>query len=83
MINVGEKLFVRTLWGEDKKHGWVNEAQRNDIKEYLNDQGFYVLSGPGNSLDVFVMQYDNEPIDIKYTVRLINFFVNQWKKYKS
>lgn len=58
------KIYVRTLWGNDEKPLWESVAQRDALRLYLNEQGFYVLTGAGDSLDVYALEF-YEPWDIK------------------
>lgn len=56
------KIYVRTLWGNDEKPLWEGDAQREALRLYLNEQGFYVLTGAGDSLEVYALEY-YEPWD--------------------
>lgn len=71
------KVYVRTLWGDDKPVLWENPAQRDALRQYLNDQGFYVLTGIGDSLDVHVLDY-SESWDIKLMKKGLDKLQKVW-----
>lgn len=71
------KIYIRTLWGNDEKPLWDNVAQRDALRQYLNDQGFYVLTGAGDSLDVHALDY-TEPWDIVLLKKTLDKFSKVW-----
>lgn len=71
------KTFVRSLWGNDPKPLWDNAAQRDALRGYLNDQGFYVLTGAGDSLEVYVTE-DVTPWDIKIVEKSLDRLEKFW-----
>lgn len=71
------KVYIRTLWGNDNKPLWDNKEQREALRLYLNDQGFYVLTGAGDSLDVHAISYD-EAWDIKFMKKVLDKFQKSW-----
>lgn len=71
------KIYIRTLWGNDPKSLWSNQAQREALRLYLNEQGFYVLSGIGDSLDVHALEY-YEPWDIKILKKSLDKCAKVW-----
>lgn len=71
------KTFIRTLWGIDPKPLWDNPAQRDALKEYLNGLGFYVLTGAGDSLEVYVTEYA-EPLDIVLAKKALDKIKKVW-----
>lgn len=73
------KVYIRTLWGNDEKPLWDNDAQRDALRQYLNDQGFYVLTGAGDSLDVHALDY-TEPWDIVVLKKSLNRIQKGWRK---
>ena len=77
------KTFIRTLWGENvRRSWWSNEHQKEALRNYLNDIGFYVLSGPGDSLEVYALE-DSEPIDIRVMKKILAIAKNSWYKIKE
>ncbi len=58
------KIFIRTLWGNSHYPLWFNDDTRDSLRQDLNKMGFYVLTGSGDSLDVYVVD-DDTPIDMK------------------
>lgn len=58
------KTYVATLWSDNKKVLWTNIDQREALRKYLNDEGFYVLTGAGDSLEIYTISYA-EPWDIR------------------
>lgn len=75
------KRYVRTLWGDDKEL-WANETMRDNLKQYLNELGFYVLSGIGNSLDVYVIE-ESEPLDVKIAKKTLDKIKKLWYSSKT
>ena len=71
------KKHVRTLWAHDERPLWDNSAQRDALRGYLNDQGFYVLTGAGDTLDVYVIGY-TEPLDIRLAKKALDKFQKVW-----
>jgi len=71
------KVYIRTLWGCDNKPLWDNEAQRDALRLYLNDRGFYVLTGVGNSLEVYALDY-TEAWDIRYAKKALDKIEKVW-----
>lgn len=50
------KVFVRTL----DKSLWINSTARDTLRRYLNDLGFYVLTGIDDTLVVYALK-EEEP----------------------
>ena len=71
------KIYIRTLWGNDSKPLWYNEAQREALRLYLNEQGFYALTGAGDSLDVSAIEY-YQPWDIKFLEKTLDKLSKVW-----
>lgn len=71
------KILVRVLWGNDEKPLWDNENQRDALRNYLNDEGFYVLTGAGDSLEVYAIDY-TEPADIKLVKKTLDRIQKVW-----
>lgn len=71
------KVFMRTLWACDTKPLWDTDEQRDALRLYLNDQGFYVLTGAGNSLEVYALDY-TETWDIRYAKKALDKIENAW-----
>lgn len=71
------KVYIRTLWGDDVKPLWDNDEQREALRRYLNDQGFYVLTGAGDSLEVHAIEYE-EAFDIRFTKKVLDRIQNSW-----
>lgn len=71
------KIYVRTLWGNDEKPLWESVAQRDALRLYLNEQGFYVLTGAGDSLDVYALEF-YEPWDIKILKKSLDKCQKVW-----
>lgn len=71
------KTFIRVLWGDDPKSLWDNDAQREALRHYLNDQGFYVLTGAGDSLEVYAISED-EAWDIKFWKKSLDKIQKVW-----
>lgn len=74
------KTYIRTLWPDKGKRGtlWTNDDQRNALRIYLNDMGFYVLTGIGDSLDVYAIDYE-EPADIRYVKKVLDIAGKSWQ----
>lgn len=71
------KVFIRTLWADDLKPLWGNDAQREGLRAYLNGEGFYVLTGPGDSLEVYALDY-TEAWDIKIIKKALDKIEKSW-----
>lgn len=71
------KIFIRSLWGNDSKPLWESAAQRDALRLYLNEQGFYVLTGAGDSLEVYALEY-YEPWDIKILKKSLDKCAKVW-----
>lgn len=72
------KVFIRTLWSDDKRGAlWTTEHQKQALKNYLNDLGFYVLTGAGDSLEVYAIDYD-EALDIKVAKKSLDKIRKVW-----
>lgn len=71
------KILVRTLWASDPRPLWETPAQRDALRWYLNDQGFYVLTGGGDSLEVYVFEYA-EPLDVKLAKKALDKLQKVW-----
>jgi len=71
------KIYIRTLWGNDEKPLWGNREQRDALRVYLNDQGFYVLTGIGDSLDIHVVEYA-DPWDVKILKKTLDKVSKSW-----
>lgn len=71
------KILIRVLWGDDAKPLWENEAQRDGLRNYLNDEGFYVLTGAGDSLEVYAIDY-TEPTDVKLVKKTLDKLQKIW-----
>lgn len=71
------KIYVRTLWGNDPKPLWDNYAQREGLRSYLNNEGFYVLTGAGDSLEVYALDY-TEAWDIKFAKKALDKIQKSW-----
>lgn len=73
------KTHIRTLWGDDKRRAWwSHENQRDALRNYLNEAGFYVLTGPGDSLEVYAIAYD-EPVDVRYMRKILDIARRSWR----
>lgn len=73
------KTHVRTLWGNDEKPLWESENEREALRLYLNDEGFYVLTGAGDSLEVYAIDY-TEPLDIRLAKIALEKITKVWYK---
>lgn len=71
------KIHVRTLWGDDDRPLWYNESSRRALQRHLNDLGFYVLAGVGDSLDVYVIEYA-EPLDVLCAKNMLAKIKDLW-----
>lgn len=71
------KIYIRTLWAEGKFPLWDNVDQREGLRKELNDLGFYVLTGAGDSLEVSVTE-DAEPWDIRAAKKVLDKFQKSW-----
>jgi hypothetical protein len=71
------KIYLRTLWANDPKSLWSNEAQREGLRKCLNDEGFYVLTGAGDSLEVYAIDY-TEAWDIRLAKKALDKCEKVW-----
>lgn len=71
------KVYVRTLWGNDPKPLWYTVEQRDALRLYLNDEGFYVLTSAGDALEVYAIDY-TEAWDIKFTKKVLDKIQKSW-----
>lgn len=71
------KIYIRTLWGNDEKPLWETVEQREALRLYLNEKGFYVLTGAGDSLDVYALEY-YEAWDIKLAKKVLDKIQKSW-----
>lgn len=76
------KVYIRTLWGNDPKPLWDNEAQRESLRVYLSDQGFYTLTGAGDSLEVYAIDY-TEAWDVHLTKKVLDRISKSWYTWKT
>jgi len=78
------KVYVRTLWPEHGRRRtlWESEQQRETLRNYLNDIGFYVLTGALDSLEVYAIDYD-EPADIFYLKKVLALAEKSWYVLKG
>jgi hypothetical protein len=74
---MNKKVYIRTLWANDARPLWYNDSQREGLRRYLNDEGFYVLTGAGDSLDVYALEYA-EPIDIRTLENILAKIKKVW-----
>lgn len=65
------KHFIRTLWNAGHRPLWSNQIQKSALQDHLNELGFYVLDGPGDSLDVYVTS-EYEPADIRAAKKVLD-----------
>lgn len=49
-----KKIFIRTLWGY--QHYWWDDSGRFKLRDLLNNLGFYVIHGTGDSLEVYALK---------------------------
>lgn len=71
------KTHIRTLWAGGKFPLWDNAEQREALRLYLNDQGFYVLTGIDDSLDVHAIDY-TEAWDIRLLKKGLDKIQKSW-----
>lgn len=71
------KTHLRTLWGNDELALWANETQRDGFRKHLNDYGFYVLTGVGDSLEVYAIDY-TEPLDVRLAKKALDKIQKTW-----
>ena len=72
------KVYIRTLWGDSvRRSWWSNDHQKEALRNYLNDIGFHVLSGPGDSLEVYAVDY-SEPLDILAMKKILEISRKSW-----
>lgn len=71
------KVYIRTLWANDARPLWGNYEQRENLRRYLNEQGFYVLTGAGDSLEVYALEYA-EDIDIAIAKNILAKIKKVW-----
>jgi hypothetical protein len=75
------KIFIRTLYKEPVRPLWWSSHQREELRQYLNDLGFYVLTGAGDSLEVYAI-YDEKPLESVILKEVIEKIGNFWYAYK-
>lgn len=51
--------------------------QRDELRQHLNDLGFYVINGPGDALEVNVIG-EYEPLDIKLVKKALDKIHKTW-----
>lgn len=71
------KIYVRTLWNDDRRGGWFNDDEREGLRKYLNDMGFYVITGAGDSLDVFAVE-PWTPLEIALIKKVLDKTRKSW-----
>lgn len=71
------KVYIRTLWPDGKFPLWDNVEQREALRKYLNDEGFYVLTGAGDSLEVHAIEY-SEAWDIRAAKKALDKLGKLW-----
>lgn len=71
------KVFVKSLWGSDSRPLWETPEQREALRSYLNNEGFYVLTGLGDSLEVYAIDY-TEPIDVRCAKNILAKLKKSW-----
>lgn len=76
------KHFIRALWADDPKPLWENVAQREALQKYLNDMGFYVLTGAGDSLEVYALEV-YEPADVVFIEKSLDKLSKLWYTMKK
>lgn len=76
------KVYIRTLWAGDPKPLWSNYDQREGLRRYLNDEGFYVLTGAGDSLEVYALDYTEE-WDIRLAKKALDKLAKLWHTWKT
>lgn len=76
------KTFIRALWSDDPKPLWESEAQREALRRYLNDAGFYVLTGAGDSLEVYALEV-YEPADVVFIEKALDKLGKVWYTLKK
>lgn len=77
------KIYIRTLWGgAERRAWWTNEHQKEALRNYLNDIGFHVLTGPGDSLEVYAIDY-TEPLDIRVMKKILAITRKSWYKMRG
>ncbi len=61
------KYFTPCAYGfvEIKVLLWHDEREKEALRKYINSLGFYVLTGTGDSLDVFVLSDNSIISDVK------------------
>lgn len=76
------KIHIRTLFGDDFKPLWVGHDQRESLRQYLNDQGFYVLTGAGDALEVYALEYF-DPLDVQLAKKALDKLAKLWHTWKT
>lgn len=71
------KTYVRTLWAESPRPLWTTDHQRDALRNYLNDLGFYVLHGAGDSLEIYAISHEN-PWDIAILEKVLDKIEKTW-----
>lgn len=69
--------YVRTLWGNDDKPLWENRSEREALRWYLNERGFHVITGLGDSLEVYAIEY-YKPWDINFLNKSLDKLQKVW-----
>lgn len=72
------KIHLRTIFPCDQKVGWDNDEQRESLKQYLNDLGFYAVTQGHDWIEVYAIQ-SYTPVDVKLCKNLLKFVKNMWK----
>jgi hypothetical protein len=67
------KTFIRTLRPTSACPLWHNETERARVKQDLNDFGFYVLTGVGDSLDVYAI-CDEKPLELVLLEKIMRWW---------
>lgn len=68
------KTFIRTLTAlHDGRLLWHDLYEKEVWRKYLNSLGFYVITGTGDSLDVYAIP-DEETLDKKNT----SWYTKNW-----
>lgn len=67
------KIFLRTLQNTPTKKIWYTREEMDRLRDYLNAQGFYVLHGVDETLDVYTIKEDslNLTVEVAFLLMLI------------
>lgn len=76
------RIWIRTLWGEIEPASWQTAEGRHQLQKYLNEQGFYVLTGFGDALEVYAISEDTPP-DVATYRRIIATIERTWSTIKK